>query len=107
VKIDIEIPDKTIAYALDGAHSRYWCASMSLTTECLEGYRARTVEVVEYLKDPKHPPRPIDRHTIAAGLALCAKEYPLVFGNLLASNYDGRDGDVLLQCIVFGEVPYG
>ena len=41
------------------------------------------------------------------GLAIMADKYPKHMNDMINENFDAITGDVLLQCIVFGDVIYG
>lgn len=108
MRVPINVPDDHIAGCIQGAHSRYWCSGVTYRKpEPVKGLRWYRVTIREELKDPKHPARSLSRTNICLGLVICAEKYPSVFAHVMDGNYDGPDGDVLLQCIVFGEVVYG
>jgi len=44
---------------------------------------------------------------LARGLAVLAVKAPKAFAALLTDQYDGTTGDLLIQCIVLGEIKYG
>ncbi len=117
MKITLDVSDIRIAQALVGAHSQYWCASITFSSSSDASgpaqwrrlVLAHTSATVTQRPDGGNLPEalPITARTIATGLGKLAVAYPAVFGRLAGGEADGADGDTLLQCVVFGEVIYG
>lgn len=49
----------------------------------------------------------LDLPKIKTGLQVFATKYPGRFGLFLKGDFDAEDGDVFLQCCLFGDVVYG
>ena len=127
MKIDIDVPDEKIAYALCSAFEggiNYWAKRYE--THCGDVTTAAKPWGDEYtpyyvsfpftpgasvsieVEEGDKKPRLLTRESLAAGLKVMAEKYPKHFGDLLSeSNQDATTGDVLVQCAVFGEIVYG
>jgi hypothetical protein len=49
----------------------------------------------------------VGRAELERGLKVMAEKYPHHFADMIAENGDANTGDILLQCMAFGEVVYG
>lgn len=70
--------------------------------------KAFMIEVVEVDDETtghetKHKVRPSD---VSRGLAIMARKFPHLFGQILDDNVDAPCADIFLQCVVFGEEKY-
>lgn len=126
MQIKIDIPDHVIAGALEAAfkHIGYWASfALSHLPEGMSIEQARSTlsgnrTLLEFcgllalaplvpngcttLTDTDTGLRhELTRAKLEAGLVLMADKYPHKFQTLLCRDYDGRDGDVLVQCALF------
>lgn len=63
---------------------------------------------ISSLEEPERKDlKPVNRETIIEGLKVMAKDQIQHFADMVRERDDATTGDVLLQCIVFGEVIYG
>lgn len=66
------------------------------------------VEIEDMLKEGgESTVRPVNRETITEGLRVMAAKYTRHFLDLCDDSSDATTGDVLLQCVAFGDVIYG
>lgn len=124
--VDIPIPDSKIfsclVSALEGG-SNYWYEIVGqhkpVRWNCLEDEKAFCASypfnqggflmIDDSRADEPTLKKPTKVYSwqIKQGLRIMATEYPNHFGDLLSDNADQNTGDVMLQCIVLGEVLYG
>jgi hypothetical protein len=57
--------------------------------------------------DPDLKPRQLDLAAILAGARILCEKYPRHFSDLVRNAADRGTGDALLQCAVFGDLPFG
>lgn len=48
----------------------------------------------------------LDRVAIQRGLQVLANKYPNTLASIMSDDADSNDGDVLIQCAIFGKVMY-
>lgn len=95
MKLTIEVPDEHINGALAAPHSRYWADSAQWDPTKRSG------------KNGQHAPIELNSHALKTALCLMATVCPRHFSRLMAGEYDGVTGDILLQLMAFGELRYG
>jgi hypothetical protein len=128
MKIEIDIPDRTIADTLCSAFEGgigYWArikdSSIPSETEMARPwgdeytphYISAPLTVGGFVQlachedsDPK--PKPLNLETLQAGIKVMVEKYPQHFADMLSENRsDATTGDVLVQCCVFGEIVFG
>lgn len=83
-----------------GAHSRYWAKRLT--------WDGRRGSVIEH-NDGESPPirHSLSLRKIEKGLAALGQKYPHHLGQIMAEEWDGETGAMLLQMVVFGEIKYG
>ncbi len=101
MQITIEVPDAHINNALLHPHSNYW------TNECEWDPVTQSGYVIDQEADDAPVRRELTPDKLRIGLIYLAAHEPRVFAGIVAGEYDGPMGDVLLQSIAFGAVPYG
>lgn len=127
MKIEIEVPEKVIAYALCSAFEggiRYWASKCETNRGFVQTPVAKpwgddytptyvsypltegasvTIEVAE---DSAKAARPLTLEALRSGLRIMAEQYPQHFADVLNGG-DATTGDVLVQLAVFGEIVFG
>lgn len=57
--------------------------------------------------DPDLKPPQLDLAAILDGVRILCEKYPHHFSDLVRNNADAGTGDALLQCAIFGDLPFG
>lgn len=108
MKVTIEVSDDVVnSIIASGLHIvRYWgqIAYQDDGTCVIEVPDAHDNEPRRYDWPTSDPGR---AQLIGIGLAIMAEKHPKWFATLLKGDYDANTCDVLIQCMLFGEVRYG
>lgn len=104
MKVTIEINEKNVNDTLASCHSRYWADECDWDPQTNTGY------VIE--RENGDGPKRIRHDLNAASVeravqAMAGGIRTDVLGRILANDTDGPDGDILLQLMAFGALPYG
>lgn len=114
IQTTINVPKETITNTLISAFeggSNYWYNDLErldkvnktkyISEDCgNHGFKLKSIEH----NDQEYTVKPED---YGKGLQIMAEKYPKHFGDMLLDNGDGVTGDILLQCLVFGNVELG
>ena len=120
IPVTLNIPEQRVkdllCNAIEGG-SNYWVGTLDRCggiTRAQAEYRQDVpfveggwLELEEQEQSGSEKTFKIDRAAIIKGLAVMAEKYPRHFGDFISENDDAETGDVLLQCICFGELVYG
>jgi hypothetical protein len=114
-----EMLGNAMCSAVEGG-STYWCSKMrTIPASIGDGdkyshwyYDAKfwedeTCSIAVWDSEDEDKRHVVTREMVTKGVQTMAEKYPDHFKDLVTMEGDANTGDVLLQCIVFGELIYG
>lgn len=121
IDVDWGFVTNAIIGALEGG-SGYWCREYDYIVKpddfanpdksplyaCDDFWRKGGVMLLKY-DNPEaegYAQKHVSESTLRFGLRIMSEKYPSHFGDLVSENDDATTHDVLLQCVLFGEVIY-
>lgn len=108
MKVEIDITDDTVLHVLDCASTavRHWASEFSHRPGRARGVWRVTIPR-ELVQTGSAEAYVFNWALVVQGVAAMRAVCPREFARLLRDDYDHGTADILVQCILFGELRYG